>query len=481
IEQGKFGGKKANFLSLVHPEDLSTLREVNDKAVRGATGFDLEFRIVRPDGAVRWIHSQSEVIRDAGGHAIKIIGTAQDVTERKEAEKLRHKMERQAALNDRLATVGTLAAGVAHEINNPLTYVMANLISVKDHLEELRGYLVRKNLMDSKLFGLLNELQEETLETDGGIDRIRDIVRSLKTYMHSGGGEKESIDVNKLIDSALNMVFHEIKYKARVEKAYGVNLPPLKANSGKVHQVLINLLMNAVQAIEPKKPDHNRIGVRTGLEGENFFIEIQDTGQGIPEENLKKIFDPFFTTKPAGVGTGLGLSICHQIIREYGGQIRVRSRVGHGSTFTVLLPLTQGIGTVQHPACSAQPLSAHKRILVVDDEPANVDTFGRMLRKDHQVLYALSGLDALNILEREKAGFDAIVSDVNMPDMDGVGLYKNISVKYPGLEKRMVFVTGGVFSTETRDFLKSLSNPLLEKPFPTPDLLKAIAGLPSGA
>ncbi len=477
IDPAKFDGRTESFFSRVHPDDIEALEKNNTKAIHEGKGFDLDFRVVRPDGDVRWVRSRCEVIRDADGIPIKLIGTTQDITERKEAEELRSKTERQALLNDKLATVGTLAAGVAHEINNPLTFVIANLVAVKEQLGELRNHLIRKDQMDSTAFHLLNELEDETKETDGGIGRIRDIARSLRTFMHSGGDGAAEVNVNQLMDSSINMVFHEIKYKAKLEKAYDVKSPLVKVNPGKLQQVLINLLMNAAQAIESNQLERNRIRIRTGKKDENVFVEIQDTGQGIPEKNLKKIFDPFFTTKPVGVGTGLGLSICHQIIHEFGGQILVQSPVGQGSTFTILLPSVKENGPVQGPEIVATPPKVHKKILVVDDEPANVDTFGRMLKKQHEVFFALSGLDALGILEREKPGFDAIISDINMADMDGIDLYKNICLKYPGLEKRIVFVTGGIFTTRARDFLKSMPNPLLEKPFASKELLTAISKL----
>ncbi len=407
----------------VHPDYHSILAQRIDR-VYGKEGKNplLEYKLLKKDGSTIDVEVSSVSITYGGKRAIIAIG--RDVSERKKAEELLRKTERQALLNDKLTTVGTLAAGVAHEINNPLTYVLANIASVKEHLGELRDYLAGKNMMDSRVFSLMNDLQEEAKDTDGGIGRIRDIARTLKSFMHSGGDETAEINVNELMDSAINMVFHEIKRKAKLEKAYAVYPPFLKMNPGKLQQVLINLLMNAAQAIEPNQMEHNRIRVGTGVEGGNVLVEIQDTGQGVPDENLKRIFDPFFTTKPAGIGTGLGLSICHQIIHGYGGQILVRSRVGQGTTFTLLLPSVKPNLVISSPEAAVASPAARKKILVVDDEPANVDTFGRMLRKEHEVLFASSGLDALGILEREKQGFDAIVSDVNMATWMGWGFIK---------------------------------------------------------
>lgn len=248
----------------------------------------------------------------------------------------------------------------------------------------------------------------------------------------------------------------------------------MKANPGKLQQVFINLLINAAQAIENGRRDRNRILIRTGRRGQGFFVEIRDTGQGIPESIRAHIFDSFFTTKPIGVGTGLGLSICQEIVKRYHGTLEAESEAGNGAVFTVFLP---GCSAAPEEEKAAPPAADVPwcRVLVVDDEPANLEILSKHLKKNNEVLSALTGLDALDILKREGGRVDSIVTDIHMPDMNGIGLYRAIARQFPGLEKRIVFVTGNPFSPETQEFFKTVSNPCLEKPFNHQELLDILA------
>jgi two-component system, cell cycle sensor histidine kinase and response regulator CckA len=276
------------------------------------------------------------------------------------------------------------------------------------------------------------------------------------------------------------MTFHVIKQKARLEKDFGVNLPSFSANTGKLQQVLINILMNAAQAIEGNHPAENKIRIRTGRQNGSLFVEVMDTGKGISEKVLPRIFDPFFTTKPVGTGTGLGLAVCNEILQHYQGRIEVSSRVGMGSTFTIQLPLENGQSlpvAVDNGRLTEKKLG---RVLVVDDEPGNLEVLSRSLRKEYEVLSALSGEEAMVILKKGGGQVDAIVSDINMPDMDGMELYKTVSTVFPGMEKKMVFITGGIFAQDVSEFLKTVTNICLEKPFNREHLQKAVSQCVAG-
>ncbi|HXL72826.1 MAG TPA: ATP-binding protein, partial [bacterium] len=247
-------------------------------------------------------------------------------------------------------------------------------------------------------------------------------------------------------------------------------------NSGKLQQVFINLLINAAQSMEGNNPEKNKISIRTGRYDGIVFVEFKDTGVGIPDKVLPRIFDPFFTTKPTGVGTGLGLSVCNEILNHYGGSIEVQSAVGQGSTFTVKLPREHGPeDAVINPVLPVEVKRG--RILIVDDEPSNLEVMCKIFKKYDRVLSALSGLDAMGILEREAGNIEAILSDINMPDMNGVDLYKNVARKFPGLEKKIIFITGGIFSDDIKDFLKSIPNTCLEKPFNFDEVRQAVSGV----
>jgi two-component system, cell cycle sensor histidine kinase and response regulator CckA len=425
----------------------------------------------------------------ARGHILpgRHLAVFRDVTERS-------RMERQAFLNDKLATVGTLAAGIAHEINNPMSYVLANLGFLKGNLEMLQSIsaslrsIAAEPIRGAKLEKLekfvssphipriLFEVEEEITQSIEGSQRIRDIVLGLKSFARFDDGEMHAVRLNELIDAAISMTSHEIKYRAQLEKKYDPQIPPMNVNTGKLQQVFVNLLVNAAQAIEPGNVHQNTISVTTQKEGTAVWIHITDTGSGIPKEVLPKIFNPFFTTKPVGSGTGLGLSICHEIIRSHGGEIRVQSEVGKGTTFSICLPIREGTPTRENIPEEPRP-TRRAKLLIVDDEPTNLKVFKRMIEKTHQVETALGGREAMGLLEKNGAEFDIIVTDLNMPDVSGMELHKYIFEKFPDLAKKMIFITGGAFTDASKDFLKQVDNPRLEKPFEAQELLKAIHDL----
>ena len=450
----------------IHSDFHNAIRERVDGILgKGGSNPLLKLKLVRKNGELMGVESSSISIRFDGKPAV--MGVLRDITQKTQ-------IEQQTALQEKLASVGTLAAGIAHEINNPLTYVLGNLVFLKENFEEFKQQMDRKDCMDERGRKLFAEIEEELSDTSQGGERIRDIVRGLKSFVRTTVDSMAEIDLNQTVESAINMTFHELKHKARLEKEFAPGLPHLTANPGKLHQVFTNLLINAGQSIEGYDPDQNKIRVRTGLEKGVLFVEISDTGKGIAENILPNIFDPFFTTKPVGVGTGLGLSICAEIVRSCKGTIEVQSQSGKGAAFTVRLPLENGL---KAPTIDfhLSPVPFRGRVLIVDDEPGNLEVLNRVLKKKTDVLTALSGLDALGILEREKNRVDAIVSDFNMPDMNGMDLYKILAQKYPGLEKRIIFITGGLFTEDARDFLASIPNPCLQKPFKFEDLLKAVS------
>lgn len=256
---------------------------------------------------------------------------------------------------DKMASIGQLAAGVAHEINNPVGYINSNISTLHTYIEDLLSlinlYTESEQHLDAKSDSVqkLNErktkIDLDYLKTDiislinessEGIDRVKKIVQSLKDFSHESVQEWATYDLNAGIDSTLNIVHNEIKYKAEVIKEYG-NLPEIQACGSKLNQVILNILVNASHAIEEK----GTITIRTGLTQDKVWFKIQDSGKGIEPQNLKKIFEPFFTTKPIGKGTGLGLSLSYGIIQQHNGTIEVESIVNQGTTFTVTLPINQ--------------------------------------------------------------------------------------------------------------------------------------------
>jgi PAS domain S-box-containing protein len=277
------------------------------------------------DGSVLAVHHSGGPVLLQGELVGRVV-TLSDLTGKKRAEEELRKSQAQLRMADRLATVGTLSAGVAHEINNPLAYTLANLGYVAERLTELPAY------PDS---GEVNSAVEEAIE---GAERVRRIVKDMKTLSRVDDESIGAVDIERALDASINMALHELRHKATVMKDYaGVGFA--RGNEGRLVQVFLNLLVNAAQAIATSQPDVNEVRIATCLDAEGrIAVEISDTGAGIPEDVLPRIFDPFYTTKPLGVGTGLGLSICHSLITAVGGQIEVASKVGVGTRFLIILP-----------------------------------------------------------------------------------------------------------------------------------------------
>jgi PAS domain S-box-containing protein len=297
-------------------------------AVHTYARLEQELQLKRDDGALVPVqHSSAAMLRQ--GKLVGRVITFLDTTERKRAEDALRKSQAQLRMADRLATVGTLSAGVAHEINNPLAYTVANLSYVRDALARAA---------DAPLGMNLGELRASVAEAIEGADRVRRIVKDMKTLSRMDDDRVGLVDVEAALDASVNMAIHELRHRAQVVKDYA-GVPLARCNEGRLVQVFLNLLVNAAQAIGGNAPDRNEVRLATCVDGRGrVAVEISDTGTGIPEEVLPRIFDPFFTTKPVGVGTGLGLSICHSLITTMGGEIEVASKVGVGTRFLILLP-----------------------------------------------------------------------------------------------------------------------------------------------
>jgi CheY-like chemotaxis protein len=240
------------------------------------------------------------------------------------------------------------------------------------------------------------------------------------------------------------------------------------ADEGRLEQVILNLLLTAAHALPESQRATNeiRVCVRPGAEG-NAVLEVTDNGEGISPDVVPRIFDPFFTTKPPGKGTGLGLSICHGIIASLGGQITVHSIVGEGTTFRVSLPTTDARKGESPPPSNDTPAAPgvrRARVLVVDDEVQLANTLRELLASEHHVVATTSGADALTAI-RSGEDFDVVLCDLMMPGMDGMELYEHIRMERPGLERRIVFMTGGAFTATAAEFLGSIENRRVEKPF----------------
>ena len=368
----------------------------------------------------------------------------------------RKKVEAQLIVADRLVAVGTLAAGVGHEINNPLAAVIANLDAAFRDLADLAHTI-------GSTFEI-SSLQQELADAREAAERIRHIVRDLRIFSRGEDEKRGPVDVERVMESTLRMAWNEIRHRARLVKNYG-RVPLVEASEARLGQVFLNLLVNAAQAIAEGRAEQNEIRLCTRTEDSRVVIEISDTGPGIAPEVMSRLFTPFVTTKPVGVGTGLGLSICHRIVTESGGQISVESTLGKGTVFKIFLPCARSeIDIPKRSALSVGTARRRGQILVVDDEVMVARSIRRAIGPEHDVT-AMERAD--EALERIVAGerFDVILCDLMMPEMTGMDLHARLLEVAPEQATATIFLTGGAFTPGAREFLSQTPNQRIEKPF----------------
>lgn len=435
------------FMRLIHPQDLEQARKrLKDLGTTGIASGPQELRLSRRDGTAVVFENVSIPLVFEGKQCVASV--LRDLTERK-------RMEQRLMLADRMVSVGTLAAGIAHEINNPLAYVIANLSFIQEEVEELGPALSA-----AKAKGL----RELIAQAEDGAERVRVIIRDLKSFSRVDSTDDGPVEIQRVLDSAINMAWNEIRHRAQLQKRCA-DVPPVRGNEARMGQVFLNLLVNAAQAIPVGHAADNQITLTVQQRGEQVMVEIADTGAGIPADILPRIFDPFFTTKPVGVGTGLGLSICHNIVAACGGEISVESSEGKGSTFRVALPIAQSrsLRPRTAPSLPVQPQGRRLRILLVDDEPSVVRALQRALR-EHDLVVAFSGAEAVEVLDSGQQ-FDLIFCDLMMAQLSGMEVFDIVKRRFPDLVERFIFMTGGAFTQQAKDFLSGVSNPVVEKPF----------------
>jgi signal transduction histidine kinase len=364
----------------------------------------------------------------------------------------RQDVESRLAFADRMASVGTLAAGVAHELNNPLMYVLSNLRLTREELD---------SAPDAEWADRAKQQLDEAIQ---GAVRMQSIVRDLKTFSRPDDERRGNVDVRRVLESSINMCWNEIRHRAVLERDFG-ETPSVDASESRLGQVFLNLLINAVQAMPDRPVSANRIAVRSYTDDEGWaVIEVADNGTGIEPDRIGRVFDPFFTTKSISEGTGLGLSICRNIVREAGGSIEAQSELGHGATFVVRLPASK---RTQLPhATQAPPATrpaARARVIVVDDEPLVGRSIRRALR-DHDVQVFSSGREAIERLSSDEP-VDLVFCDLMMPEVSGMEVFGRVCARRPEMASRFVFMTGGAFTPQAREFLRDTPMLCLEKPF----------------
>ncbi|AUX23755.1 two-component hybrid sensor and regulator [Sorangium cellulosum] len=460
------------FLGEVHadPEGVMCFEDAVAQARLGAPSAPYEARLRRREGEAITARGTVYPLVSERGRVVAIEGVLADVS-------TEHAARTRLVQIDRLSTLGTLAAGVAHEINNPAAFILLGL-DMLDRL--LRGPNVR---MEGAAATSSSELLKELRDS---IKRIVDIVRDLKLFAsppQPEGSRRTLTDANRTVESALSLTRGQIIERAQIVKNL-TEVPPIFMEDGRLGQVIVNLLVNAAQAI-PKPSSklearEQTVTVETRSDGRTVEIVVTDTGAGIAEENLARIWAPFFTTKGPEFGTGLGLSISREIIERAGGRITAESPVPGsdppcGARFVISLPAA-GRAEEETPIASPLPrlVSKRARVLIVEDEASLARALSEQLGRVHQVTVAPSADAAMGMLAGGQR-FDVVLCDLRMPGMSGDVFYTRIRESDPALAQGFIFMTGVGFGADIERFLASSGRPLLEKPFPAEDALSAIA------
>jgi PAS domain S-box-containing protein len=399
---------KLSFRDITHPDDLPRDDEQIARLRRGEIyQYVTEKRYLRKDGSVMWGHLSVSPVRDANGGVLYYVPLIIDITEQKNSEAEKQQLREKAEVSSRLAAVGEMAAGIAHEINNPLTGVIG--------FSEI--------LMDRK--DVPGDIKEELKIINDGSQRVKEIVKRMLTFARQTKPVKTSINVNELIEATLDLRSYVLK-TANIEviKQMDQNLPWIVADAGQLQQVFLNIIVNA--EFEMKKAhDRGMLTITTRKTNGHICVTFKDDGPGMTRDVRSKIFQPFFTTKPVGQGTGMGLSLSRSIILEHGGTIEVESQPGQGAVFSITLPTA--LLTAERPAEATADVMVpsiirNARILVVDDEEAIRHLVVKVLAKIGYTVDATR--DAGQALAKlEKTTYDVIIMDIRMPGMSGTELY----------------------------------------------------------
>jgi signal transduction histidine kinase len=377
-----------------------------------------------------------------------------DVVSRAQAARLEHA--------ERLAALGTLTAGVAHEIGNPLTYVIANL---EQTAKDLPSALAEPR-------STIPELVAEALH---GARRIGEIVRDIQTLAHVTQDATTSlVDLRGCVERTVRMLDHEMRHRAAVLLKLEPT-PPVRANAGRLEQVVMNLLMNALHALSETPSTNHLLTISTrSVPGGGCRFEVADTGPGVPTRMVDRVFEPFFTTRAAGSGTGLGLSICRSIIRDAGGEIGVRPAPGGGALFWFELPPPRTNDVTPAPHWAPEPANRGRlTVLAIDDDPHILAVLRRLLSADYEVITSSEPGELSALADQHRP--DVVLMDMMMPGVSVAKLLDELRVQNPELAERVVLVTAGPFTPAEQGLVESGVHPVLSKPFTKQQLLDAVS------
>jgi PAS domain S-box-containing protein len=442
-----------------HPDDLPALRAVVEESARTRQSYETEYRLRRHDGVYRWMREIAVAHSAPDGTFFGFVVVVEDITDAKATRAELARQREALHQSEKMAALGSLLAGVAHELNNPLSIVVGQAQLLQEEASDA-GTAERADMIHA------------------AAERCAKIVKTFLAMARRRPPERSPVALNALVEAALAVVGYNLRSGGvAVALDLAPDLPHSLADGHQLQQVITNIVINAAQAMAGQAtPRRLTVATRFDAGAGMLHIEIADTGPGVAPAIRSRIFEPFFTTKAAGVGTGIGLSLCHGIVEAHGGAIAVADAPGGGALFTVRLPHVEAgsaaVPPVPDPA--ADGAAAGRAILVVDDEVAIARTLADMLADaGHRVDVAASGAAALAHLSG--GGYDLVVSDLRMPDLDGPALYRALLARDPGWRDRVIFTTGDTLSEAALAFLDATRRPCIEKPFDLKEVRRAVA------
>jgi PAS domain S-box-containing protein len=432
-----------------HPDDLPRTMAIFEDALRKQQSHEVEYRVRRHDGEYRWVREVAVARFGPDGKFLGFVCATEDITDARAAREELARQREALHQSEKLSALGSLLAGVAHELNNPLSVVAG------------QAQLLGETAMDAKT-------AERAEMIRAAADSCAKIVRSFLAMARRRPPERRAVEINRIVESALEVLGYSLRTTGvNVELELARDLPTTWADGDQLQQVVANLVVNAQQAMAAREgPRRLRIATRFDAATRQLRLEVEDNGPGVPAEIRSRIFEPFFTTKSVGVGTGIGLSLCHNIVESHGGTVALEDAAAGGARFVVVLPHVAPQEPDDAAAAPGDPAAPgpRPRILVVEDEPSIARTLADILEAaGYDVDIAADGNAALQHIGRRTYGL--VVSDLRMPGLDGPGLYRALQARSSGWPRRMIFVTGDTLSQAAAAFLAEANCPCIEKPF----------------
>ncbi len=430
-------------------------REMITRARAGGTQH-FEWHLRHRDGSMHW--EEVFVKRVSLGGQDRLLALIRDITEKKRSVEELARQREALYQREKLAALGSLLAGVSHELNNPLSVVVARAVMLEERGDPAT--------------------QAAAVKIRTAAERCARIVRTFLSMARQQKPERGPVAINEVVSAALDMTGYAIRTSS-IDVALNLagDIPPILADADQLHQVLLNLIINAQHALQDQ-PAPRRIRVTSSHDfaADLVRITVADNGPGIPAHLRTRVFEPYFTTKPTGVGTGVGLAVSFGIVEAHGGTLTLACPIEGGATFTVALP----VGTVDATDIDATPSgetgTSRRTILIVDDEAEIRETLADILTgAQHRVVTANSGREALEQMAREH--YDVILTDIRMPDLDGRALYREIERRWPERAGRVIFVTGDTLTSTLRDIAMESGCPVIEKPFLPSEVRRVVAEL----